>query len=320
MPIASLRERVRTVRRQLARRRSRSARRLSTSGLMWAAVGLAFVAVAALGVVGFEQYQQARGLSDPASTSLYKSLQLFVLESGAVDGRPPWQLQIARFAAPLVASYAIVQTLSAVFREQVESLRLRHIRDHVVIAGLGRKGTQLAHSLLHRGDRVVVVEADTGRVELETVRAIGGLVVVGDARDPATQRRARVGRASHLVALCGDDGTNIEVTARAREQSLDRRTGTLRCVADLDDPALCLLLSIEEFERYGQAPVHADFVNTYAGAMQSLLRTYPPFRANDGAVPWVLVIGTGPTARHLLTTLARAWGLQAGSHDEHRLA
>jgi voltage-gated potassium channel Kch len=286
---------------------------------MWAVVGLAFVAVALLGLLGFTRYQQAGGALEPLATRAYRSLQLFVLESGSVPGAVPWELQVARFAAPLVAAYAIAQALATVFREQVEAVRLQFVRDHVVVAGLGRKGRLLAQSLLRRGNRVVVIEADAGNAELDAVRAIGGLVVVGDARSPETQRRARLRRASDLVVLCGDDATNIEIAARAREEAGGRRSGSLQCVVHLVDPDLCLLLCTEELERYRQAPVRFEFVNVYSAAAQALLRAHPPFPQNHDAAQRVVVVGAGPTARHVLVALARAWATR-GPRGGHRLA
>jgi hypothetical protein len=288
---------------------------------MWAVVAVAFVVVMVLGWVGFAEYQQDHPLAEPHSSPWYLSLQLFVLESGAIDGSLTWELHVARLAAPLVAAYAIVQALAAVFRDQMEAYRLRFVRHHVVVAGLGAKGTRLARSLLRRGDRVVVIEADSVNTDVDLIRALGGLVVVGDARDLETQRRARVPEAGNLVSLCGDDGVNVEVATRARELATGRRAGRLRCTVDLVSPELSLLLATEELERYGQAPVRIDFVNTCAAAAQALLRSHPPFRSlgTDGSSSPVLIVGDGRTARHLVLAIARSWGLQRTCDPTERL-
>lgn len=300
------------------RARRRATRPPRGSGAMWVAVGAAFVAVTALGVAGFTRYQGAGGgAPDPLATRLYRSVQLFVLESGAVEGRVPWQLEIARFAAPLVAAYALVQALAAVFREQVEVLHLRLVRDHVVVAGLGRKGTRLVRALLRRGDRVVAIEAGGDDGEVGAVRALGALVVTGDARDAVTLRRAGVARAAHLVALCGDDGTNAEVVAQARRVPRRRASGTLQCVADLVEADLCLLLASHELGRYGESPVRTDFVNVSAAAAGALVRAHPPGEGSDGVVPAVAVVGAGRTAEQLLVALARAWAA-GGSGQQGR--
>jgi voltage-gated potassium channel Kch len=309
-----------SLRRRMAQRRWRSARRLAVSGPLWVGLGLVFVAVIVLGTIGFTQYQAGtEGGMDPFTTRLYLSLQLFALESGSVAGTVPWQVELARFAAPLVAAFAILQTMAAVLRTQMEALRLRTVRDHVVVAGLGRKGRILTQALLRRGERVVVIEADDGNAELDSVRSVGGLVVVGDARTPETQRRARVQRASHIVSLCGDDGTNADIAATAREQTGPRRRGSLQCVAQLANPDLCLLLSSEELERYGKAPVRMDFVDVYAAGAHALVRNHPPWLQEETEAPVVMLVGAGTTVRHLLLALARMWPTQGGLRIEHPL-
>jgi voltage-gated potassium channel Kch len=272
-------------------------------------LGIALVAVSALGFVGFGRAATPGTTPDPITTRVYRTLQLFVLESGAVVGEVPWELEVARFAAPLVAAYAVVQTLVVVFREQVDALRLRWIRDHVVVAGLGVKGSLLAHALLERGDRVVVIDADPANPDLGAVRSAGGLAMIGDARNPAMLRRARIGAASHLAALCGVDAVNAEVVALARDQTRERRAGSLQCVAHLVDPDLCPLLAGEELERYGQAPIRVDFVNVYAAGAQLLVRHLPD-GTEHGEPESVTVVGDGLTARHLAVALLHGWAVR----------
>lgn len=307
MRIPSWRRIARPLRERLARRRWRTGATLATSGATWGVVALLFVAVTVVGHVGFTRYMQAHDAMEPVATRLYLALQLFVLESGSVTGDVPWELELARFGAPLVAAYAVLQALVAVFRDQVASLRLRVRRDHVVVAGLGRKGWLLTQSLLRRGDPVVVVEADPANGELETVRAVGGLVVVGDARSPVVLRRAGAHRAHRLVVLCGDDATNVEVVATARTLPRQRPEG-LRCVAHLTDPQLSQLLSVEELTHDPTTEVHAEFVDVHAAATRALLRAHPPW-SPGGEEEAVVVVGGAATARELVVALARTRGL-----------
>jgi voltage-gated potassium channel Kch len=295
-----------TVHRRRRRDRRHPALRWLTPGTAsWGLLAAAVVAVTILGVVAFTRYQQAAGVLEPLSTRIYLAIQLFVLESGAVAGNVPWELEVARFAAPLVAAYAVVQAVLVVFREQVDALRLWLARDHVIVVGLGRKGQLLVPELLRRGHDVVAIEADGARTGLATVRALGGLVVVGDARNPDTLERAGVDRAGHLVALCADDSTNAEIVAAAQQQADAHRAGTLHCVAHIREPGLCLLLTGTDVARPGQEPTRADYVNTHAVAAQAVMRAHPPWSDDDPDTEAV-VIGTGPTARELLVTLVRA--------------
>jgi hypothetical protein len=278
----------------------------------WVALAIAFVAVTVLGTIGFTGHQEAIGALEPLGSRVYASLQLFVLEGGAVAGIVPWELQVARFAAPMVAAYALIQALAALFREQIDALRLRHASGHVVVAGLGRTGARLARELVAAGHGVVAVELDPANPDLGWLRASGGFAVIGDARRPDVLRRARVAHARHLVVLCGDDVTNAEIYASARELSNERRSGSLQCVVHLASSDLCLLLRGEELERYGSAPIRVDFVNVHAAGAQALVRAHPP-TAPDGGMPRIAIVGDGASARHLLLALVRerAWSADA---------
>jgi voltage-gated potassium channel Kch len=293
------------LRRRARDRRHPALRWLTPGAASWVLLAVTFIFVTILGTVAFTRYQQAAGALEPLSTRLYLSIQLFILESGAVPGDVPWELEVARFAAPVVAAYAVLQAAIVVFREQVDALHLRLARGHVVVAGLGRKGQLLVPELLRRGHEVVVIEADDSSAGLATVRALGGLVVVGDARSPDTLERAGVDRADHLVALCADDSTNAEIVATAQHRAEGSRGHRLHCVAHIREPGLCLLLTGTDLGRTGQATCHADYVNVHAVAAQAVLRAHPPW--TDGVPAGeAVVIGTGPTAREVLITLVRS--------------
>lgn len=64
------------------------------------------------------------------------------------------------------------------FHEQFQLLRLRFLKDHVVICGLGRKGCQLVRDFHEHGDRVVVIERDEGNDGLSTCREDGVIVLL----------------------------------------------------------------------------------------------------------------------------------------------
>jgi hypothetical protein len=276
----------------------------------WIGVAAAAAVVFVLGMVGFSRYQEAAGALEPISTRIYQSLGLFLFSGGALPGPVPWELNVARFAAPIVAAFTILRVLAAILHEQIDLLRLRSVRDHVIVAGLGRKGTMLAAALLDGGARVVVVEADASDPALGMVREMGGMVVEGDARSPAILQRAGVGRADTLVALCGEGGSNIEIAAQARTLVDARRPHRLHCVVHVADPDLGLLLCVEELERYGDARVRVDFVNVHAAAAQALLDAHPCFGPPVVGAPRVALVGGERTASDLLLALARAWAIR----------
>jgi TrkA-N domain/RyR domain len=294
------------VRRLLGRDPRSRTRNTTQKWRTWAWVGLASAAVFALGVIGFTHYQESRGVLDPIASRIYAALRLFALGGGSVAGPVPWELELARFAGPAVAAYAVLQALAALFREQIDAVRLQLTSGQLIVAGLGHKGRLVAQALLEAGRIVVVIEADARNTALRAIRESGALVVVGDARSPDVLRRAGLDRAAQLVVLCGADVVNAEIIAAARELAAGRRSGSLHCVAHLVDAELCLLFTGEELERYGRAPIRVDFVNVYAAGAQALLKAHPLFPEGRGAASRVAIIGAGAAAQHLIVGVARA--------------
>lgn len=272
----------------------------------WIAPIVAFVVVVALGTIGFTRHQAAAGSVDPLTTRIYLAIQLFVLEGGAVPGPVPWELDVARHAAPAVAAWAIVLAVASLFREELDRLRVRAMRGHTVVVGLGRRSRRIVETLLERGVRVVAIESDPAHPSLADMRARGVPVVVGDARLAATLGPAGIGRAARLVVLTGDDAANLEAAAAARDAAaLAGRTEPLEVIVHLADPDLALLLWAAEAEGYGDTPVRFDFVNVDAAGARAILAAWPPAPGPAGSTPHVAVVGTGPLACEVLLALAR---------------
>jgi hypothetical protein len=269
-----------------------------------------------LGFVGFTEYYGT--LSAPRSPwdVFYLTLQLFVLESGSVSGSVPWELEVARLLAPAVAGYTAVRALGIVFREQFQEFRIRFLRNHVVICALGRKGFLLAQSLRERGDHVVVIEEDAENDLIETARGYKILVLIGDARDPQVLRNAGVPRASHLVAVSGDDGVNAEVAVRARDLVSGRRSSPLSCLVHIVDPHLCDLLRMQEIGGPNEESFRLDFINVFEGGARTLLDKYPPAATGRKGMParkHTVVVGLGQFGESLVLQAARQW--HAGNPD-----
>jgi hypothetical protein len=281
--------------------------------LEWPLVATLALVAGALGVAGFHEFFAAAGEPRSAWDLAYLTLQLFTLESGSVSGSVPWELQIARLLAPAVAGYAAVKALAIVFREQFERFRVRLLRHHIVICGLGRKGLLLAKSLRRRGDRVVVIEPDSENHRIETARDYGAIVLLGDARDPQLLRKAGVNRASNLVAVGGDDGLNAEVAVQARKLVQDRRGTPLSCLVHIVDPELCSLLQTQEVGRKNDKAFRLDFFNVFESGARTLLAEYPvggESSDQNAAGPHVIVLGLGRFGEALTVQAARDWSAE----------
>ena len=80
--------------------------RLLRPHVRWIAVGCLALVVFAFGYAGFREYYLTAHRQRSMADITYVSLQLFIVQSGDLDGPIGWKLEFARFAAPVVAAYA----------------------------------------------------------------------------------------------------------------------------------------------------------------------------------------------------------------------
>jgi hypothetical protein len=288
----------------------------------WLLISTLAVLALVLGLIGFRKYFTA--LDQPRSfwDVLYLALQLFTLESGSVYGPAVgWELEAARLLAPGIAAIAAVKAFALVFREQLQLFRMRFVRGHVVICGLGRKGLRLARQLRAEGRRVVAIERDEGNDHIAQCRDLGVVVLPGDAADVEMLRKARLGEAACVVAVCGDDGANAEVAVHARELAQWRRGQPLQAVVHITDPQLCRLLVEQELERRQRDPYRLEFFNVFDIGARSWLSLHPATAGPDGRplpAPHLALVGLGRMGESLLVQAARGWR-DTGADGEFRV-
>jgi voltage-gated potassium channel len=95
--------------------------------------------------------------------------------------------------------------------------RIRKLKDHFIICGIGRVGQRVAQGLAAEGVDFVIVEVD--RHKVETVAERDWLVVYGDATQEDVLERAGIGRARGLVAALPTDADNVFIVLTARDVS-----------------------------------------------------------------------------------------------------
>lgn len=276
----------------------------------WKVIGgialLAFV----LGYIGFNKHFIAVGETRSPWDILYRTIQLLVLESGAVSGPVSWELELARLLLPAIAAYAAVRALIVIFWEQLQLLRVRFIKDHIVICGLGRKGLLLAKRFREQGYRVVVIEVDKENDLLARCRDEGSIILIGDAKDQKQLHKARVNRAKYLISVCGDDGVDTEVAVHARALVRNREGKVLTCTVHIVDPQLCHLLREQEIEAEKTVGFRLEFYNVYDSGARAWLKEYPLFSKTKeiyGSQPHILVVGVGIMGESLVVHAAKEW-------------
>ena len=88
--------------------------------------------------------------------------------------------------------------------------RARHMRDHVVVVGLGSVGVRVVSELTAAGYDVLVIEDDENNRFLPTLAELDVPVIFGDSTMRQTLESARVDRARGVSVVTDSDMENIE--------------------------------------------------------------------------------------------------------------
>ncbi|WFE38218.1 RyR domain-containing protein [Micromonospora sp. WMMD998] len=274
----------------------------------WLRVVFAVVGVFAfvLGYLGFERLlldrpETAHDLTDV----IYYDLQLFVLgaEPFQESGPYPWQLQVARFVAPLFTLLAVAEAGRLLLAAEIRRIRARRAREHVLVCGDSQFARMLADRLFADGERVVVVRSvPFGPLEYRQRRYLG---VVGDPTSPEVLRGAGLPRANTIYACTDDDDRNHAVANTASRLIQDRRQPP-RVYVQVRDPEMCLSLQARRLGAAGSSRLRLDYFHVDDVAARALHRHHP-LPAVPARSPRVLIAGSGAFRRALLVETARHW-------------
>ncbi len=262
-----------------------------------------------LGCVGFWEHAAAHGETISLLDAFYLSIQLFVLQSGSVKVPVGWELEVARLLAPAIAAYAAARTLAVILHEQFQSLRLRLLDRHVVICGLGAKGTQLALDCRQEGERVVVIEQNETSDGIARCRQTGALVLPGDATHESVLVQAGAGRASLVMVTCGADAANIQVALNLQRVVHRSSTGLIRCYLHLVNSELQDLLRHHKLLTTHRDRLEVNLFNDFENAARSLWMQHPldwmPIAQADATVVRLVIIGFGQMGEAIALQAAR---------------
>ncbi len=234
---------------------------------------------------------------------LYYDVQLFVLSSPPVDDNVhlPLLLQIARFAAPFVTVYTIIEAGRRIFASELSLLRIRRARGHVVVCGEGSVADALAARLIRERQWVVRI-AERGGSGMDSR---SWHFLLGDPTSAVVLRAAAVWQARALYVCTTDSAVNLAVALAV--SGLDRRAhGALDVHVRIDDPELCLALQARRLGLPSPPRLHVNFFSSHELAARTLVRTHEPPSVVDRPAS-VMIVGASPFAMALVVELARHW-------------
>jgi len=271
----------------------------------WAILGILWLASLLLGILGFSLYAQHNQLNLGFTETFYRTLQLISMNSGAVDGRNNWMLEVARLALPGLAAITVLEALTIIFREQTVWLRLWRKKGHVVVCGLGRKGSYLVEDLLANGYQVVVIEKNVNPVIAEDYQRRGAIILEGDATDPEMLENARISRAKYLICLLGEDSQNLQVAFLASHILQENSQHKLTCFVHLVSQDLLEVVRASEQSNGGHSGIILEVFNVYEQLARQLVQDDPVLQARPQRKPVsVLVCGLGSLGKSIVHQMA----------------
>lgn len=117
----------------------------------------------------------------------------------------------------LLVAFIADLLISRRFAHSVGRRRARHLRNHVIVVGLGSFGSRVVADLRSAGYDVAVIERDENNRFLSTAADLDVPVIFGDATLRQTLEAARVKHARAVAVLTQDDMVNIETGIVLRE-------------------------------------------------------------------------------------------------------
>jgi len=293
----------------------------------WPFVALSALIAFALGYLGFWAHLADAHLTEAALKErmeplnhgdyLYYTLQLFMLEFSGGHRTVNLPISIARVLAPATAAWAAIQAVVLLFDEELGRLWLRLGRGHVVICGLGKHGLHLMREFHDAGLRVVVVDAAEDNEFASSCEKRGVIVINGDARNPSVMAEAAVVRASRVLAVCGDDDTNLGVAvAVSSALQATRRKAPLPVHLAILEPRFYHLLKQHEVVNELDHGIRLHVFNMYENAARLLLRDHPLDAdlpgPEDGRTPHLVLIGFGKMGQAIAVQAAKVGHLANG--------
>jgi len=219
---------------------------------------------------------------------LYKSIQLFSLESGSVDGQVPWQLEVARWLGSATLLSGLFELVKTMLGDRYRRWRIRYFRKHHIVAGLNEQGFSLANDLLRDGERVVAMDLDPEPSLLERFRENGGIWLPYDVSPKFNYDAVGVKNAASCTIVSPEDSLNLSVAYAIEESDIINSDGSkLGVYAHVGDVALRDLLDRNSF--FVSSPESGAVIRTFnnsANMARMILSQFPLETAgfDDGPV------------------------------------
>ena len=182
----------------------------------WVAIGFGLLAIS-FGIWGFYACGDTNAACKTGSLGdkLFRTIDLIRLSTHFTLDHDPWQLVLAQLMMPLALLVGAIRLFVHNLRRDLRVVRVRGMRGHVIVCGVGDTGRHIAEQLADAGHKVVAISRDNKDVNSLACERRGIVVLQGDGMESTLLRVAGLKHASSVFIVCGSDAVNIEIGLRA---------------------------------------------------------------------------------------------------------
>lgn len=238
----------------------------------------------------------------PFLRKLYYTFQLFTMESGDHfynNGPQPTMVtaifNLARYLAVAALVITIVLAILSVLRYKYFLSKVRFMKDHTILCGLGELGEAMALNFKDK-KRLVIIEKDTSNENLAGFRKAGVTIIRANALDKTVLGRIGLEHAKSLAAVTGDDFVNLTIVNNGLEliKNQNPEDNSLKLTANIDSRNLKASITDEwkkerrqpetEIRRilrnYRESAISVKSAGGFNKADNDLMRKYNMFKQN----------------------------------------
>lgn len=262
-----------------------------------------------LGYVGFHRSFQSASMETTPFDLIYLSIQLFVLQSGAVVPVTGWELQVARFLAPAVTFFSLFLFLFILFQEKIKRSFLRFARDHVIICGRSEIGSSLSRNFSETGYKVVIIDSGKSYAGKRLQPQSQGICVYDDPTIQSVHNEIAIDNARYLFVVDDDDGINLEISSLLPTIMKTPRECPLYCFIHQNSAEMTNLLREQQFFTESNKNLRIEYFNIYQLAGWTLIRDFSPFPADSVDINpiHVMILGLGRMGESVVVQLVKKW-------------
>jgi len=126
-------------------------------------------------------------------------------------------LGVLTFLFTSMSVFFLEKDLDLSLRRRKMEQRIRKLKDHYIVCGLGRVGCNVAHELRNTNRPFVSIDADQTRFDENIDRFPDLIYLHGDASDDDLLVRAAIDNAKGIFAVTGEDSRNLMIIITAKQ-------------------------------------------------------------------------------------------------------